>query len=52
MQNDDTYATYGYSWIRCTVEEQMVADCLKAGMCDELKLYLDASLEKTEDVVG
>jgi hypothetical protein len=35
-----------------TVEEQTVADCSKAGMHNELKSYLDANLEETEDVVG
>jgi len=34
------------------VEEMAAAHCLKAGMCDELKLYLGANLEETENIVG
>jgi len=52
VQNDDTHATYGISWMRRTVEERTVADCSKAGTRDKLKSYLDANLEETEDVVG
>jgi hypothetical protein len=36
----------------CAIKEWTGADCLKAGMHNELKSYLDANLEETEDVVG
>jgi len=34
------------------VEEQTAADYAKVGTRDELKLYLDVKLEKTNDVIG
>ena len=34
------------------IEEQIAADYSKAGMRDELKLYLDLKLEKTKDIIG
>ncbi len=52
MQNDDTHATYGYSWMCHAVEEQAVADCSKIGTRDKLNTYLRAKLEETVDVVG
>ena len=37
--------------MRSTVEERVAADSSKAGTHDELKSYLEASLEETENVV-
>jgi len=52
VHNNNTHATYGYSWMRCTIEEQAVANCSKIGTCDKLNSYLHAKLEKMGDVVG
>ena len=52
MYNENTHTTYGYSWMLHAVEEQTAADYAKVGTRDELKLYLDVKLEKTNDVIG
>jgi len=52
VQNDNTHATYGYSWMLHTVEEHSAANSLKVGTHDELDSYLGVGLEKTGDIVG
>jgi len=52
VQNNNTHATYGYSWMLHTVEEHSAANSLKVGTHDELDSYLGVGLEKTGDIVG
>jgi hypothetical protein len=49
--DDNTHATYGYSWMLRAVKESSAADCSKAGARDELETYL-VKLENAVDIVG
>ena len=52
VRNEGPRATYGHAWMRRAVEGWTAADHSKAGARDELKSYLKAPLEITDDVVG
>jgi hypothetical protein len=49
--DDNTHATYGYSWMLCAIKESSAANCSKAGAHDELETYLD-KLENVVDIIG
>jgi len=52
VRNEEPHATYGHAWMHHAVEGWTAANRSKAGACDELKSYLKALLEITDDVIG